>query len=546
MRVVRRPSPQEASYHTRMSPGGLSDRAANDGDRSGWHSLAVFGAWFYVVAMVLKAAAPAQVADLDMFHEMALFRYALEVGGLPRTDPFAYTPTVEPFVHHEWGMGALLYLASVASGLGASGLLAFRYVLLAILVVLCYQAARLRGSSGALMVACAPISIVLLVVGLSTLRAHMVSFVATGALLCFLELDRRGKRWWIPVWLVLYVVWLNVHGGFVVGGAIAGAYLLEQLWRARTEALEMAFREHRHLVLVLVAMAILPLVNPYGWSYLPFLWEALSMDRPLVAEWAPLWDPRVARGVQVAFAASFVPVMYSLATRAESRRVDVFVLLVLAVAGVKAQRMLPFYAIAWFSVVPGWLAASKFGRLIEMLLRGRWRLAAVATLTLGIIPLSRALSFEPWQLRIPTVAEPGELHYPAGAVDYLAEVGFNGNVMTPFNVGAYVTWRLFPAVLVGMDSRYEVAYPPAAAEENHLLYRAMDGWKEVLSRYPTEIVLTPASGPLDTALSIDESVSRQWVPVYRDDGYSLFARADLAPSLPAVDRRGEVIEATFP
>ena len=44
--------------------------------------------------------------DPDIWHEMALFREALALGYLPLADQFAYTPTVYPSVHHEWGTGA--------------------------------------------------------------------------------------------------------------------------------------------------------------------------------------------------------------------------------------------------------------------------------------------------------------------------------------------------------------------------------------------------------------------------------------------------------
>ena len=104
-------------------------------------------------AMVLFALAAAFVgvisrlntADHDMLHGMALFREALAVGDLPRDDVFAYTPTVSPSVHHEWGMGGILYFATVASGLGGMGLMPVKYFLTAVVVVGCYLCARWRG-----------------------------------------------------------------------------------------------------------------------------------------------------------------------------------------------------------------------------------------------------------------------------------------------------------------------------------------------------------------------------------------------------------------
>ena len=47
--------------------------------------------------------------DPDMWHEMSLFRQTLIEGSVPTEDRFAYTPTVSPSIHHEWGAGAIFY-----------------------------------------------------------------------------------------------------------------------------------------------------------------------------------------------------------------------------------------------------------------------------------------------------------------------------------------------------------------------------------------------------------------------------------------------------
>jgi len=64
--------------------------------------------------------------DWDVFHELALIREAVALDRLPTRDVFAYTPTVTPVVPHKWGTGAVLYLVTVSSGLGAAGLLPLR------------------------------------------------------------------------------------------------------------------------------------------------------------------------------------------------------------------------------------------------------------------------------------------------------------------------------------------------------------------------------------------------------------------------------------
>ena len=99
-----------------------------------------------------------------------------------------------------------------------------------------------------------------------------------------------------------------------------------------------------------------------------------------------------------------------------------------------------------------------------------------------------------WQLRIPTTAEEskeGIPVYPAGAVSYLQDHKFSGNLMVPFDVGAYVSWKLYPEVKVSMDSRFEVVYPVPAVRENIRFYAAEEGWQQTLAKYQTDAILVP-------------------------------------------------------
>jgi hypothetical protein len=128
-----------------------------------------------------------------------------------------------------------------------------------------------------------------------------------------------------------------------------------------------------------------------------------------------------------------------------------------------------------------------------------------------------------------------------GPVAYLGEHAVRANVLVPFGVGAYVSWKLAPAVKVSLDSRYESAYPPALLEEHIAFFQAREGWEAMLARYPTDLVLAQTTMPVTARLSTQSS----WTIVYRDDAYVVFARPGFA-SLPFRDRRGERLAGTFP
>ena len=490
------------------------------------------------------------VADLDMFHEMALIREALAEGRIPTEDVYAYTPTVNPVVHHEWATGAVLYLIAVGAGLGGAGVMALRFVLMAGIGVCGYWCARLRGAPPVVLAVLAPVLIALASVGMSPVRAQLFTFLFVGVLLVLFELDRRGRVWWLALWLPLYVVWLNLHGGFVVGAGLFGLYTLEKFGRvlAETRSVRNAALRTRHLLGAGVAMAFLPLVNPYGLAYLPYLWNALLLDRPMVIEWAPIWHPTMRLEGVLVYALSLLFLVYAIVRMGKPAQMPGLLLVIAtALLAAETRRLFPVYAIVWFSYLPGYLAHTELRYMLDRAWRRHAAPIAGVVLLCSVVLIADSISKRFWHLRVPTVGAEGELHYPVGAVDYLSAHGFSGNLMTPFDAGSYVLWNLYPAVKVGMDSRYEVAYRAETVEEHVRIYDGAPDWEALLDSYATDAVLVPENSPLDSLISVsDGSRPPRWQRVYRDDAYAIYARADVARRLPVSDRTGEQIMGRFP
>jgi hypothetical protein len=477
--------------------------------------------------VTLLASGVSNFVDPDMWHGMALVRESLRLGHIVREDLFAYTPTIAPVVHHEWAAAMVVYLVSTSFGL--AGLNALRWLLTLGIGVGAFRVARSGGATLPVVTALAPIAIFLGWLGLTAIRAQMFSLLLLVVLLAFLEADRRGGRRWIAPWLVLYVIWLNCHGGFVVGLILLAVHGVEQL--ARREPV-------KHLVVVVAACIALIGLNPWGLRYYTYLRHALVLDRSLVTEWLPLWQ--AAPATVPAFAVSVLVAAYALRARGLTACAGWALVAVTAAAALRHERHLSLYAVVWFCTVPAWVEQTGVGAR----LRAAWaRPVLVATcwacvLVAGLAATSARRSFT---LNLP--ANPGDhptILYPVGAVSYLEDRGFRGNVMVPFNMGAYVTWRLHPAVKVSFDGRYEAAYPPEALGENVTFYARLAGWETVLHRYPTDLVLVPRRRPVAGAL---RSAGR-WSLVYRDDAYELYARPGLY--MPRVDRRGRHLVATFP
>ena len=167
-----------------------------------------------------------------------------------------------------------------------------------------------------------------------------------------------------------------------------------------------------------------------------------------------------------------------------------------------------------------------------MLFQAAWMIVAMYFLNV-------AITYRPWILEVPGKGNVNEVVYPTGAVQYLADQRFRGNVMVPFEYGAYVSWKLYPAVRVAVDSRYEVAYPSEWVEEVFRFYRADTGWRQTLAGHPTDVILLRPTDALARAIALVP-----WHRVYVDRSYSIYARPGL--NLPPVDYHDRVFAARFP
>jgi hypothetical protein len=215
--------------------------------------------------------------------------------------------------------------------------------------------------------------------------------------------------------------------------------------------------------------------------------------------------------------------------------------LLTAWAGFSHQRHLSLFAVAWMAYVPGYVAATPLGERLTLLARRRPGLTAAGWGLLGLAASTAWALAHPWHVAVPgRMTAQSKTQYPVGAVDYLSRMGFTGRLMTHYNDGAYVSWKLHPQVKVAMDGRYEVAYPHAVVDDVSRLYAARSGWQALLDKYPSDAVLVRGVHALSAALSAVPA----WRRVYRDDAYEIYAHPDLV--LPPEDRRGQELEASFP
>jgi hypothetical protein len=458
-------------------------------------SIALYSALCLVLfAFMVKASG--NIADLDLWHEMALAREAWQTGHIPLHDDFAYTPTLPRIVQHEWGAGVAAL--AIWNTLGNSALMFWNFGLAAAALVLCLAVSRRRTVDSGVVVLGALFMSPLIAGGYQPVRAQAYGFLFFCAALYCVEREREGSARWIAPWLVLFLLWTNMHASCVLGFVIFGLLWMERpSWRVAA---------------VIAAMAAILFLTPYGAAYPMYLLRAVPKSRPLIDEWHPVWTSEMFPLVAAAFAA----LVYALAVRRPRRQWTAAALVLLvAVEAILHRKMIPFFAFAWLAYVPGWLEKTSLWQTVrEILAENRRVLRLAAAVALAGCAVYIATT-RPWTLRIPDRdARPS---YPVGPVRYLRTAGFHGNLLEHFEQGAYISWELAPAVKVAVDSRYEVAYPDAVVEAAVRVYQTGE-WQPFTSRYPTDAILTQKQyAALENSLA-----GGGWKPVYSDGEYKLW------------------------
>ncbi len=345
-----------------------------------------FGAFFFERLSILTAFDP------DGFHEMALFREWLRTGTLPLHDTFAFTPTIFPTVNHEWGAGALLY--GLAEGLGAPGIMLWRWLLCGVVAVVATRTA-LRRAPPVVVAFCAPIAIVLGQVGFTTIRAGLYTMLFLALLLAAIDRDRdepRAARF-LAIYLPVVTLWVNLHGGWIVGVGAVALYAFEQRLRRRPI---------RHLVAALAATPLLMALTPYGRGYYLGWWHTITFPPGEIGEWAPLYHSSYVIGL-AAFGMALLFLLYALARRGPRALSGLAFVGVAVWEALRHERQVALFALAWFCAAPGYLAATPLGELLEGAVAGRRAARALVVVTgaLGLALVMVVLPRHPFRLRLP-------------------------------------------------------------------------------------------------------------------------------------------------
>lgn len=474
---------------------------AHGGSRSDRY-LRVAG-WAFLVAIAMRYGCNV-ASDPDIWWHLASGRLICDEGGFPEHDLFSYSETRASYVYHEWLSSVIFYLLySRVSPVSVYLLKA----LLAAAVVLMMMRRQQRALSLPRILFW---GLVLSVVGRGFgMRAQIFSYALFALTLLLLDLSREHKRRNM-IWLLipLMALWANLHGAFIGG---IGVILLHA-----TE------REMRKRVLIVAFLATLATaIHPAGVRYWSYLAGIPGMKD--ITEWQSIFsNPGPALQIVLLW---LICLLWLVPRWKQYRTAELLCLAVTLIMSIRYARQAVLFGICAGMILPrinmeGWAARDwlrPFSKSLVASVLVLFSLLRGAETVLGYIDVrGRGIAW---------TEELNEIDFPAAAVSYMRERKLTGNLAVTFEYGAYCIWKLYPAMKVSFDGRYEV-YTERAIRQAFDFHQGKPGWDRLLERASYALV----DPRLPAYYLLRSLASSEWKLIYYEPDGALFERTSAPPS----------------
>ena len=473
------------------------------------------------VLCALFFTTPSQLLlDGDTGYHIRAGEQILRTGTVPLYDMFSQHVPPLPWTAHEWLAEVIMALVHQAAGM--SGVVVLCALLLALTFRLLFKA--LLSYQTCAVPAAAVTLAVLICSKLHWLaRPHLFSFLFLVLFHYLLETWRRkgGRRLWLLPPLML--LWANLHGGFVAGCLLLGAYLAGTatgMIDATAEESRTARERLAQLGRVAAACLAATLVNPYGWRLLLFPLKLVS-DRYLMDHVAEFLPPAIHGWPPFTWLVLILITLFALSPK-KVEPTELLLVLGFGYMALTSVRYIPL-----FSLVTAPALAARLDDLQQG--RGRWagRLREASARLALLEERAHPSVWGAVAVAVVTAAAAGGLvrHafdrqlMPVDAYEFVLRQGIKGKVFNSDEFGDYLIYSGYPDCRVFIDGRLDM-YGAQRLREYNAVIDFRPGWDQVLQRYGIRWIIFEA----DSRFARFLEQRSEWQLVYRDKVAKVFLK----------------------
>lgn len=458
---------------------------------------------------LIVAAALVTPADADLWGHLAFGRDILADRNPVQVDRYSFT-TDRDWINHEW-LSEATFSAVYGAG-GSPALILFKVAVITAVLAATWR--HLRRFAGA------DLSMVLVFLTFAgsywrthNVRPQLFSVLLFAALLLCLTAADAGRKTRLLLVPAVFALWVNLHGGWIVGLATYGVWTVARLADSQASPRDRLVR-----ALIGLAAVAATLLNPWGVRLWMFLAETVRLRRVDIEEWSSIAQSPLVLGVSWAITV-IVGVAAIWRWRLPVRRDYLAVIAGLCVLSFLVSRLDAFFVLALVILLAPQLARLWIPRPATAATSspsGAVFVTIVAVLATAL-PVLRFAA--PYSTCIPIS---GAWAPDARAAQVIADSRLSGRLLTWFDWGEYAIWHFAPGLKVSMDGRRETVYTDEIIQAHRRLYAGDPTSLGYLNELQADFAWLPNQLPLNASLA-----TAGWTQVFRGSLSSIWARTPM-------------------
>ncbi len=478
-----------------------------------------------VLFVLILGSGSGLLGDGDTGYHIRTGESILQTWRVPSRDPYSFHYPPLNWTAHEWL--SELVMAAFFKMYGLTGVVIFFALLLAVTHWLLYKVLTSRSDDVLLCIV-----ITLLATATSAThwfaRPHAFSLLLTVLWCHVLDRFQFGDQRSLVYLPFLMLLWVNLHGGYIIGLILILIYLAGAIFYFFTkppEASQQFLHNAQLLFYILIACVTVCLVNPEGFEILWFPIRVTS-DRFLMDRVSEFLSPNFHEALP--FKYMLLALIGALAlSRSSLNVIDLMLVILLSYMSLYSARHVSLFAIILAPVLlkacAGTIrrAPDAFGRFY------RKRNLNLRSIEIGVHGYAWPMASV---VLIVTFAAAGSLSYrfndkifPVAAVEFLQRESIAGNMFNNDEFGDYMIFTAWPQYRVFMDGRSDM-YGEKYGGDYLKVANLQPGWREILKKYNISWVIFDTASALTAALQ-DQN---DWQPIYSDAVATIFVKKDIA------------------
>jgi hypothetical protein len=448
--------------------------------------------------------------DPDLWWHLKTGQSIWSTHTIPTTDLFSYTTHHHAWVPHEWLSQVLIYAAYKLGGY--SGLMVWLCLATTAVLISGYLLCTLYSGNSKVAFVGAMAIWLFATVGLS-IRPQMIGYLLLILELLLLQLGRTRSPAWFFGLPLLFAVWVNCHGSFLLGLGVASALFACSFFDFRMGSLlSLPWDPRRRKLLgwALVLSVAALFLNPIGLQQVLYPLNTL-LHQPIGLSQSEEWMPLQMTGAR---GLCLLIVLGSIFLVVIVRRCELFCdeLVMLSMGtwlAVSHERMLFVFGI---------LAAPVLSRLLAPCWDGYDAAHDRPLPNAALIAASLLLMVWGFPHR-KNLARQVDQGSPVQAVAFLQTHPVSGNMLNDYGYGGYLIWAL-PAHPVFVDGRSDVFESTGVLADYAQWAMMQSNPNSLLDKYNISVCLLARTSPMTNVLPLLPN----WKAVYSDNLSTIFIR----------------------